>query len=464
MHGNKCKRGKRWLKKLAVATGVAVACAGNSLPAHAGFNTGELVTTTIAQIPDCLDYRILGLSLRVIWTPFGPYFFWTLHVGHTVPAMVDQSHPYLDEMPWEEYSALLGGAYREVSEAIVHVGFLGLANNVEIGAGRYKHHKFGKHYAPQHYESAVIGHPAMIIFQNTRWGDSGGNSGAGGGAGNNNSNSGSGGNGAKPSLMKKQEPPNPTNSRYFRGTGNVPRSGGGQYKSPPGAGFLGRWQDRGSTQFTDQERESLGYDATMAQIDGADYTNYDHTNDTVVAAVDSYDISTGGRYFCSLPYRPFWPYYLSGLDSILWRHGWPLTDVHRIWNPLWPGPRIAPNKGTILPEGWGHLYPRYGTVDHVDDAKASAVIARRSLDILSDPQIGRVYWPTTAPSGVAWSKVFPEDISCHKNIAHTGTKRIEERQYAWTSWFYATCDLDESGQLVLRIPLGPIQVTPAVPE
>jgi conserved putative exported protein len=208
----------------------------------------------------------------------------------------------------------------------------------------------------------------------------------------------------------------------------------------------------------------MGYDQTMSQIDGADYTNYDYTNDTVTSAVDGYDVSTGGRYFCTLPYTPFWPYYLSGLDSILWRHGWPLTDVHRIWNPLWPGPRIAPSKGTLLPEGWGHLYPRYGTVDHVDDAKASAVIARRSLDILADPQIGRVYWPTTAPSGVAWSKVYPEDVTCHKNIAHTGTKRIESRQYAWTSWFYATCDLDESGQLVLRIPLGPIQVTPAIPE
>ena len=128
------------------------------------------------------------------------------------------------------------------------------------------------------------------------------------------------------------------------------------------------------------------------------------------------------------------------------------------------GTTHRPSKGTLLPEGWGHLYPRYGTVDHVDDAKASAVIARRSLDILADPQIGRVYWPTTAPSGVAWSKVYPEDVTCHKNIAHTGTKRIESRQYAWTSWFYATCDLDESGQLVLRIPLGPIQVTPAIPE
>ena len=452
------KHGKKWLRQLALAAGVALAC--TSQPAHAGFGTAELVSTTISQIPDCLDYRILGLSLRVIWTPYGPYYFWTLHVGHTVPAMVNQSHPYLDEMPWEDYSRLLGSAYRAASEAIVHVGFLGLADNVEIGAGRYKHHKFGKHYAPQHYESALIGHPAMIIFQKTGGGEKSG--------------SGNGGGGSSASSPEKQKTPsNPTNSRYFQGTGNVPRNnsgnagnGNGQQQPPPGAGFLNRWQNKGSGQgqFTDQERQSLGYDETMSQIDGADYTDYDRANDSVTSAVDGYDVSTGGRYFCTLPYTPFWPYYLSGLDSILWRHGWPLVDLHRIWNPLWPGPRIAPSTGTILPETWGHLYPRYGTVDHVDDAKASAVIARRGLDILADPQIGRVYWPTTAPSGVAWSKVYPEQVSCHKNIAHTGTKRIEERQYAWTSWFYATCDLDESGQLVLRIPLGPIQVTPEIPE
>lgn len=458
--------GKTWVKKLALAAGISAACTVGSLPAHAGFSTAELVSTTISQIPDCLDYRILGLSLRVIWTPYGPYYFWTLHVGHTVPAMVDQSHPYLDEMPWEDYSRLLGSAYRSASEAIVHVGFLGLANDVEIGAGRYKHHKFGRHYAPQHYESAVIGHPAMIIFQRTGGGEKSGGSSGGNGGGSN----------ASPGKQKQQEPPNPTNSRYFKGTGNIPSPGGnnggnagsgnGQQQPPPGAGFLNRWQNKGGGQgqFTAEEKQSMGYDQTMSQIDGADYTNYDYTNDTVASAVDGYDVSTGGRYFCTLPYTPFWPYYLSGLDSILWRHGWPLTDVHRIWNPLWPGPRIAPSKGTLLPEGWGHLYPRYGTVDHVDDAKASAVIARRSLDILADPQIGRVYWPTTAPSGVAWSKVYPEDVTCHKNIAHTGTKRIESRQYAWTSWFYATCDLDERGQLVLRIPLGPIQVTPAIPE
>ena len=232
------KHGKKWLRQLMLAAGVALAC--TSQPAHAGFGTAELVSTTISQIPDCLDYRILGLSLRVIWTPYGPYYFWTLHVGHTVPAMVNQSHPYLDEMPWEDYSRLLGSAYRAASEAIVHVGFLGLADNVEIGAGRYKHHKFGKHYAPQHYESALIGHPAMIIFQKTGGGEkSGGGNGGGGGGG-------------ASSPEKQKAPSNPTNSRYFQGTGNVPRNNGGnagngngQQQPPPGAGFLNRWQGSG---------------------------------------------------------------------------------------------------------------------------------------------------------------------------------------------------------------------------
>ena len=307
------KHGKKWLRQLALAAGVALAC--TSQPAHAGFGTAELVSTTISQISDCLDYRILGLSLRVIWTPYGPYYFWTLHVGHTVPAMVNQSHPYLDEMPWEDYSRLLGSAYRAASEAIVHVGFLGLADNVEIGAGRYKHHKFGKHYAPQHYESALIGHPAMIIFQKTGGGEkSGGGNGGGGGS-------------SASSPEKQKAPSNPTNSRYFQGTGNVPRNnsgnagnGNGQQQPPPGAGFLNRWQNKGSGQgqFTDQERQSLGYDETMSQIDGADYTDYDRANDSVTSAVDGYDVSTGGRYFCTLPYTPFWPYYLSGLDGRWW--------------------------------------------------------------------------------------------------------------------------------------------------
>ena len=65
MYGN--ARHKQWLKKLALTAGISVACV-SSQPAHAGFNTAELVGTTISQIPDCLDYRILGLSLRVVWT------------------------------------------------------------------------------------------------------------------------------------------------------------------------------------------------------------------------------------------------------------------------------------------------------------------------------------------------------------------------------------------------------------
>lgn len=427
-------RGRHLLRRLALAAGIATATVVPS--AEAGITTAQIFSTTFKQLPDCLDYRILGLSLRVIWTPYGPYYFWTLHVGHTVPAMVNQSHPYLDKMPWQDYSNFIGSAYKAASEAVIRLTFPSISVP-EAGAGRYRHHKFGKHYAPQHYESALIGHPAMIIFQKTG--------------------------------PAQQQPNGQTNSRYYRGSGNVPQQGNnvgnGQQAADAGDKFIGGWQNRSSShgQFSNADKQALNYDQTMQQIDGADYTEYDRTNDSVSGAVNSYDVSTGGRYYCTLPYTPFWPYYLSGLDSVLWRRGWPLADVHKVINPFAPGPAIRPSK-SLLPETWGHLYPRYGTVNHVDDAKASAVIARRGLDILADPQIGRVYWPTTQPNGVAWSKMYPEDVSCHKNIANTGTQRDEDRQYAWTNWFYAQCDLDESGQLVLRIPIGPIQVTPAIPE
>lgn len=85
------------LRRLALAAGIIAAAVLPS--AEAGISTAQIFSTTFKQLPDCLDYRILGLSLRVIWTPYGPVYFWTLHVGHTVPAMVDQSHPYLDKMP-----------------------------------------------------------------------------------------------------------------------------------------------------------------------------------------------------------------------------------------------------------------------------------------------------------------------------------------------------------------------------
>lgn len=428
-----------------MASGFAAAVAVISPPSDAGFDTSYLVETTIDQIPDCLDYRILGLSYRVIWTPYGPYYFWTLHVGHTIPAMVNQAHPYLAKMPWEDLSNLLGSSYESSSESAINSAFSGISG-VKPGAGRYRHHKFGDNYAPQHYESALAGHPAMIIFQkSTKGGQSGGGSGSGSGS---------------------------TNSQYFQGTGNVPSQGQGGGSSGGGSGnagssFMTTWQKGNSSshgQYTTEQKEELNYDQTMSQIDSSDYTRYDETTSQVGSAVDDFEVSTGNSYYCTLPYTPFWPYYLSGLDGAMWRKGYPSVDAHLIVNPLKPGPIIGPSK-SLLPEIWGHLYPRYGTVNHVDDAKASAVIASRGVSIFMDPQIGRIYWPAERPNGVAWSKVYPESTSCHKLVGNTGSKRDDAREYAWTNWFYARCDLDKRGMLVFRILFPePIQVTDEIPD
>ena len=417
---------------LAAAIVFAVATTGTK--SHAGFDTSHLVETTIDQIPDCLDYRILGLSYRVIWTPYGPYYFWTLHVGHTIPSMVNQAHPYLEKMPWEDLSNLFGDSYVSSSESVIKSTF-GDIQGVKPGAGRYRHHYFGDHYAPQHYESTIAGHPAMIIFQKTQ------------------------------KQMSSQQGQNgSTNSKYFQGSGNVKGSGNSGNSGNPGDSLMANWKSGGSAGWSNEQKDALGYDDTMSQIDGADYSRYDETTDQVGSAVDDFEVSTGNSYYCTLPYTPFWPYYMSGLDSALWRRGYPLVDAYKILNPLKPGPIIGPSN-LLIPEVWGHLYPRYGTVNHVNDAKASAVIAARGINIFIDPQIGRVYWPAEKPNGVAWSKVYPETTSCHKLVGNTGSKRDDDREYAWTNWFYARCDLDKRGMLVFRILFPePIQVTKKIPD
>ena len=129
-------RGRHLLRRLALAAGIATATVVPSV--EAGITTAQIFSTTFKQLPDCLDYRILGLSLRVIWTPYGPYYFWTLHVGHTVPAFVNQAHPYLDQMPWQDYSIFIGKAYKAASEVVIGLAFPSISVP-EAGAGRYRH-------------------------------------------------------------------------------------------------------------------------------------------------------------------------------------------------------------------------------------------------------------------------------------------------------------------------------------
>ena len=73
-------------------------------------------------------------------------------------------------------------------------------------------------------------------------------------------------------------------------------------------------------------------------------------------------------------FRAFYPYYLSGVDALFWRSGWPITDATHtatLFDPL-SSDRIGRTGET-----WGHVYPRHGFVNNDHPGRVAPVIAVR---------------------------------------------------------------------------------------
>ncbi len=86
------------------------------------------------------------------------------------------------------------------------------------------------------------------------------------------------------------------------------------------------------------------------------------------------------RLFCQSVSRPGKPYYQSALDTAAWRMA-PLESV--LPDALLPGRREI---GASAMQSWGAVYPRSGFVTQQNPAKAAAVIAQRSCDIVIGPR------------------------------------------------------------------------------
>jgi len=76
---------------------------------------------------------------------------------------------------------------------------------------------------------------------------------------------------------------------------------------------------------------------------------------------------------------PWWPYYQSLLDSMLWR-GIPPLALPEEGAAL--GLNVAHHVGTGL-TNWGGLYPHEGKVISDNDMKAAAVVAQRAADLVT---------------------------------------------------------------------------------
>ncbi|WP_247187318.1 TIGR03756 family integrating conjugative element protein, partial [Escherichia coli] len=91
-------------------------------------------------------------------------------------------------------------------------------------------------------------------------------------------------------------------------------------------------------------------------------------------------------FSCDSPVTPAMPYFLSTLDSIVWRTGLPES--------LYPE-ALVPGKREIGSQAdknmWGSVYPRSGFVMQTDDDRAAAVVAQRVADIITRTGEPHVY-------------------------------------------------------------------------
>lgn len=157
-------------------------------------------------------------------------------------------------------------------------------------------------------------------------------------------------------------------------------------------------------------------------------------------------------FSCSGAGVPFFPYFVSTLDTPGWRYNIPEVAYPE---SLIPGMREVGSRMSL--DLWGNLYPRGGFTHQADDYKGAAIAAQRAGDIVTrygQPHVyipliansKQGYWPAGAlkesdrstgkwqeltPTKSQSCKVFPDNKLTHD--------QAEDGAYAWALWRPYSC-------------------------
>ncbi|EIS0299362.1 TIGR03756 family integrating conjugative element protein [Salmonella enterica] len=156
-------------------------------------------------------------------------------------------------------------------------------------------------------------------------------------------------------------------------------------------------------------------------------------------------------YSCNSATTPLFPYFLSTLDTLVWRTGVPELAYPEalILGKREVGSQASQNM-------WGNVYPRSGFITQQDDYKAGAVIAQRVADIITrsgqvhvyQPLVGHRspgYWPpepvseNTGTKNHKWQRLSPALSQSCAVFPDTGGHVAEDGNYAWALWQPYSC-------------------------
>lgn len=180
-------------------------------------------------------------------------------------------------------------------------------------------------------------------------------------------------------------------------------------------------------------------------------------------------ISSSG-YYCPSEAESFQPYLFSSLDALTWRLGIP--EMLYLQN-LIPGRRVV---GAGIHQQWGAVWPRTGFINQKDDTKASAVIAQRAGNIVTQtgqPHVytaldGNGYNRTWLPGELVendsdtgvWQMLAPTmDTQCYVfgendvyQTAWSSGRIAHDNRYAFSLWRPYQC-CEAQGAYLFTVPL-----------
>ena len=408
------------------------------------YNTWEMIGDTIQALPQCIQYCLLGIEIRIRYTGYSVEVYFVPRVEHHLAVLHVMTSDRFPKEAYIEWAALVGRIQEALLDKMAQVvpPARGLPPVFESRGGRTRQGQYGRQHSTNFKEAEIMGHPVAVL----------------------------------PALVDKNG--DSTADTYTGGetggTGSYGYSGNGTTwsGSTDVNGFITAWSQWASGCFMDpnpcgggplfpvsiisryfqiQDYVHQIYEMANAVLHFKELAKALRSISTQIA-----DNAGGGggvkidRLLCPNDVRYFYPYYLSGPDALFWRAGWPITDAPHTATLL--NPFSTDRIGKDL-ETWGHVYPRHGFINHDHPGRVAVVAAARSASLVADGNVPLRPKLTSAYAHGDWQNLSPEPTAyCAANIAELPTPIDPEGGYAHNIWPRFECPLSEIGIPVAFIP------------
>lgn len=377
------------------------------------YDTSELLTRSLEAYPGCINYCITKLEIRVEYTGTSVNVYVVPVIAHNNPDMLVMSSRNLGKgayIDWEDLTGELQAEIRQVEMSTI----TGLA--VEAFTGQTEYANFGKHQAVVIQETQIVGNPAAYISQ-----------------------------------------------YYGREAYDI--------LNQDGSSNGGEYGDMIS-QYADVLSAASGLDAGAIFQEALNYYDeelgellelFQRAQEAAELIADAQSAAAGfggasfeqDAYMCASEVTPFWPYYLSSVDSIAWRGQYPFVDGTHSARFFTASNQVRPTGGTLLSD-WGWIYPRTGFLNNDHPGRTAAVLSKRAAAVAGDANVKARYRIQT-PNSATHQKMSPNATdACEANIADLDSEIEADDAYSYNLWVRYECSTSSRGILATTIDIPDI--------